>query len=322
MKQYNALVTSIGGDLGQAVCKALKYSTYHIKIFGTDCRNYEPYPLFCTLFQAIPKADGPTYTDFINKFILENSIDLVYICSEQELFYICDNFENIDVKVRPRLVMPSPSIISICRDKLKTVQFLKDNGFSYPYSTSYTKSMPIDELLKDFNYPIVVKKISDSGSKHLHIVRNPLELNEIVDLDNSYMLQECIPGTEYTNGVYRDPFTKETYVITLERSLKDGVSSEVKVVFNKSIEQLCKSVAQKLNLVGSINIQLRKQEGSSPIIFEINPRYSSTAFMRATFGFNDVIYAFENIVLKKTINSPNIRVGKAFRYLDEYYKFD
>jgi carbamoyl-phosphate synthase large subunit len=201
------------------------------------------------------------------------------------------------------------------------MQLLKDNNFPCPYSLLYNASTPREELLKGFNYPFVVKKSSDCGSKHLHIIENLQKFENIPDLDESYILQEYIPGTEYTNAVYKDSFSNAIYVITLERTMKDGMSDEVKVVFNKEIEELCKKVAKKLNLIGSINIQLRKQDNSEPIIFEINPRYSSTAFMRAKFGFNDVIYAFENIVLKKAITPPSIKAGEAYRYITEYYKF-
>lgn len=321
MTQYNVLVTSIGGDLGQAVCKALRYAGYPIKIFGTDCKNFIPYPLFCDNFKVIPKANISAYIEFINKFVLLNSIDLIYICSEQELFYISDHFEDIAPEIRCRIAIQSPAIINICKNKLKTIQFLKDNKFPYVHSSVFDNSIPLDVLLKDYNYPLVVKKFTDSGSKHFHLITSRKELNSITDLDNTYMLQEYIPGIEYTNAVYKDPFSNEIFVITLERTLKDGISAEVKVVFHKEIEELCKEVAKKLNLTGSINIQLRKQAGCKPVIFEINPRYSSTSFMRANFGFNDVIYAFQNIVLKKPASAPTIKAGAAYRYITEYYNF-
>lgn len=321
MNQSNILVTSIGGDLGQAVCKALRYSKYDIKIIGSDCKSFIPYSIFCDDFHIIPKAEDLTYTKFINEFVLYNSIELVYICSEQELLYICDHFDDISLELRSRFVLLPFYIIDICRDKYKTVQFLRSNHFPYPYSVLIDDSKPIDNLLKDFTYPFVVKKITDSGSKHLHIVENLQDFNKINNLNNDYMLQEYIPGIEYTSAVYRDPYSKEIYVIILERILKAGMSAEVKVVFNKEIENLCREVAIKLNLIGSINIQLRKQEDSPPVIFEINPRYSSTAFMRAVFGFNDVIFAFENIIYKKAITAPNIKPGEAYRYFTEYFIF-
>lgn len=317
--KYNVLVTSIGGDLGKAVCKALRYSIYNIKILGTDCNNYVPYPLFSDYFSIVPRADGKAYTDYLNA--IGTSVDLIYICSEQELFYICDNFEDIASEVQLRIVIPSIDIINICRDKYKTIEFLKQNHFPYPYSVLYNASISEEKLIKDFEYPFVVKKTSDCGSKHLHVIEKKQDFKNISDLDSTYMLQQYIYGTEYTNAVYKDAFSGEIYVITFQRTLKDGMSNEVKVIFDKEIENLCSEVARKLDLVGSINIQLRKEDGKPPIIFEINPRYSSTAFMRAEFGFNDVIYAFQNRVLKRAIVSPQIRRGEAYRYVTEYYKF-
>lgn len=321
MSQYNVLVSSIGGDVGQAVCKALRYSGYAIKILGTDCKNFVPSFLFCDSFSIVPAANGLQYKDSIIKLVEDYSIDLIYICSERELFYISDHITDLPPQFYSRLAIPPLQLINICRDKFKTMEFLKTNGFSYPYSKIYDQSAPVDQILKYTDYPIVVKKISDCGSKNLHIINSRKEFAEINDLDSSYMLQEYIQGTEYTNGVYKDIISNEIYVISLQRILKNGVSDEVKVVFDKDIEELCIEVARKLNINGSINIQLRKQDERKPIIFEINPRYSSTSFMRAKFGFNDVIYAFENIVLKKRIIPPQIKGGEAFRYLEEYYLF-
>lgn len=321
MGQYNILVSSVGGDVGQAVCKALRYSGYPIIIHGTDCRNYVPFSLFCDRFSIVPTADDSRYKESIIKLAEDFSIDLIYICSEKELYYISDHITDFPRHFTSRLAIPTADVINLCRDKFKTIEFLKVNNFSYPFSKVYDKLTSVEEMTKRTNYPIVVKKLSDCGSKNYNIVNNLKELTNINDLNSSYMLQEYIPGTEYTNGVYKDIISNEIYVISLQRDLKNGVSNEVKVVVDKDITELCIEVARKLNIIGSINIQLRKQAGREPIIFEINPRYSSTSFMRAKFGFNDVIYAFENIVLKKRILPPLVKGGEAFRYLDEYYLF-
>lgn len=321
MAKYNVLVTSVGGDLGKAVCKSLQHSVYPINILGTDCKEYVPYPLFCDSFKIIPRADSINYIYYLNHLISENYIDLVYICSEEELLYICDHYDDLCLEVRKHLAIPRTDIINICRNKYKTMEFLKRNYFPYPYSVLYNNSVPIDNLLKDFKYPLIIKKVSDCGSKHLKVIKNIKDFNDLPYLDSTYIIQEYIPGTEYTNAVYKDIFSNKFYVITLERTLKDGMSNEVKVVFDEEIESLCIEVAKKLDINGSINIQLRKEKGAAPKIFEINPRYSSTSFMRANFGFNDVIYAFENIVLKKSIDSPKINPGEAYRYITEYYKF-
>lgn len=83
MKKYNILVTSIGGDLGKAICKSLHYSNYSINILGTDCNNYVPYSLFCDSFKVIPRAENIDYIHYLNNLVSQNCIDLVYICSEE-----------------------------------------------------------------------------------------------------------------------------------------------------------------------------------------------------------------------------------------------
>ena len=321
MMEHNVLVSSIGGDVGQAVCKALIYSAHNIRILGTDCRSFLPHPIFCDSFNIVPEAGGTSYTDSMLRLIKDNSIEMLYICSEQELYYICDHYNELPEDLSSRIAIPPINIIDTCRNKYKTVEFLKANGLPYPHTIIYDQSVPLKEMLQAFNYPLVVKKISGCGSRSLHIIEGIKDFDGINDLDNTYMLQEYIPGTEYTNAVYRDSFSSEIYVISLERTLKNGLSNEVKVVADEEIQKLCKEIAVKLKLTGSINIQLRKTADGRPVIFEINPRYSSTSFMRARFGFNDVFFAFENMVLKKSITPPRIKGGEACRYITEYYKF-
>ena len=50
--------------------------------------------------------------------------------------------------------------------------------------------------------------------------------------------------------------------------------------------------ADYIDLNGSINIQLRKSMNRIAI-FEINPRFSSTVFMRSLVDFNDLLWSLE-----------------------------
>ena len=62
------------------------------------------------------------------------------------------------------------------------------------------------------------------------------------------------------------------------------------VVENYEIKKLCIDIADKLNLVGSINIQLRILNNKATI-FEINPRFSSTVLFRHSIGFSDLVWS-------------------------------
>src|SRR3546814_16519316 len=82
----------------------------------------------------------------------------------------------------------------------------------------------------------------------------------------------------------------------------------------RSIESLCATVARALDLSGSINIQLRL--GSrGPMIFEINPRFSSTVVFRHRLGFSDLLWSLQEQILgKKMPYSLSYTIGtKAYR---------
>jgi carbamoyl-phosphate synthase large subunit len=122
------------------------------------------------------------------------------------------------------------------------------------------------------------------------------------------MWQEYLPGTkgEFTCGVYRC-LDDSVRVVAMRRRLAAGVTAYAQVVHEESIEKLCKQIAESLNLRGSINIQLRILEGRGPVVFEINPRFSSTVGMRHRIGFCDLIWSIqEQYSQVPADNAPNI----------------
>ena len=83
-------------------------------------------------------------------------------------------------------------------------------------------------------------------------------------------------------------------------------------------EKTCKLIADKINLSGSINIQLRKK-GERVAIFEINPRFSSTVKFRHMMGFEDVIWSIQD-KLEMSIDTYHINhsINKFYKGFSEY----
>jgi len=79
-------------------------------------------------------------------------------------------------------------------------------------------------------------------------------------------------------------------------------------------------LAVKLDLVGSINVQLRITE-NLPKVFEINPRFSSTVLYRHLFGFEDLIWSIEDkLGLELSDNRQNSNGRKFYKGYQEYIK--
>ena len=100
----------------------------------------------------------------------------------------------------------------------------------------------------------------------------------------------------------------EIRYIVFKRVLKSGYSVSGEIVDNESINNLLVSIANLLDLKGSINIQLRIVN-DIPYIFEINPRFSSTVRFRDLFGFRDVLWVLQDNLNQKyliIINLPQV----------------
>ena len=96
---------------------------------------------------------------------------------------------------------------------------------------------------------------------------------------------------EFTCGLYRSA-SGTVRAIILKRELIGGFSGYGEVIENPQIEALLIELAEKLELRGSINVQLRISNGK-PVVFEINPRFSSTVLFRHMLGFQDLVWAVE-----------------------------
>jgi carbamoyl-phosphate synthase large subunit len=84
------------------------------------------------------------------------------------------------------------------------------------------------------------------------------------------------------------------------------------------IRETCEQIALKSGSTGPFNVQGRRVNGRF-VPFEINPRFSATAYLRAMAGFNEAdlyVRYCENGVLPRT--GP-VHTGYYFRSLTETY---
>ena len=135
----------------------------------------------------------------------------------------------------------------------------------------------------------------------------------------NYVLQQYLPDDqgEYTCGLFRSTNGEIRYIV-FKRELKSGYSVSGEIVDNESINNLLVSIANLLNLKGSINIQLRIVN-DIPYIFEINPRFSSTVRFRDMFGFRDVLWVLQDNLKQKISDYHKPNAGaKFFKGYKEY----
>jgi carbamoyl-phosphate synthase large subunit len=169
-------------------------------------------------------------------------------------------------------------------------------------------------------FPVILKPRHGAGSKNMFVVRDPDHLTFLSRYVPEAVLQEYLfpDDEEYTVGVYRSLRAGHVGQIVLKRTLGAGLTYKAEVVFDPDIDSVCRRLVESLDLWGPVNVQLRKT-ARGVRIFEVNPRFSSSAVMRAHFGFNEAELCLRDLVLEETVPTPNVRPGVALRYWDEVY---
>ena len=227
------------------------------------------------------RADSKDYLNCLKKVIDEYSIDLLIPMSVAEIeLFDQKNLMN-ELKEIP-IIIANKKSMEIGHDKYKTYEFLKSNGFQYPWTSIVSEGPPK-------NTPCVIKSRTGSGSRSINTVYKDFVEFYIKTRPDDIWQELLIPeDEEYTCGLYALK-NGDIRTIVFKRRLGGGISVYGKTVINQEIENTLSILAKNLELRGSINVQL-KLTNRGPVIFEINPRFSSTVVFRHLLGFKDLIW--------------------------------
>lgn len=312
-KAFNILVTGCGGDIGQSLGKILLKSCYTKNLFGIDISDKNAAQFIYPNFSIGLRITNESYFYQLENFILANSIDIVIPIAEPELRYFSEK-NMLDAIGNAKMITASSKAMEIGFDKYKTVEFLKAEGFPFP-QTNLAQDLKTIE-----SFPVILKSRTGSGSKDIHKINSMEEFSFYTRKNrDDYVVQEYITDKsgEFTCGLFRSS-KGEIRSQIFKRELLSGYSGYGEVVDNKAITLLLEELAVKIELVGSINVQLRLTE-SLPMIFEINPRFSSTVLFRHLFGFEDLIWSIEDrLGLELSDNRKNVIGKKFYKGYEEY----
>jgi carbamoyl-phosphate synthase large subunit len=311
----NILVTGCGGDIGQSLGKILLKSNYTKNLFGIDISDKNAAQFIYPNFSVGLRCANCDYIQKLEAFVEENAIDIIIPIAEPELRYFSEN-NILDHIGKAQMITASAKSLDVGFDKYKTAEFLKNEGLPFPKTYLAKDLQTIDA------FPVILKSKTGSGSKDIHKINTMEEFLFYTRIHvEDYIVQEFITDDngEFTCGLFRSS-NGEIRSQIFKRELHGGYSGYGEVVENKIITSLLEELALKLDLVGSINVQLRIQD-NSPKIFEINPRFSSSVLYRHLFGFEDLIWSIEDrLGFELSDNRQDVVGRKFFKGFTEYIK--
>lgn len=316
----HVLLTGAGGDQSVFIWKALKQSNLDIRIVACDS-NYLAVGLYRTeRGYVIPHAGSDEYLPRLKEIIVAEKIDMVMTGGREEMMLLAEHAQQIQEETGAYVVAPHFDTLKIAGDKWQLVAFLKAHGFSYPRSCIPGDPSDFDCFLREVDFPYIVKGRFGAGSRGLAVAHDRQELEHFIDQVQSPIIQEYLlpDDEEYTVGCFCNSQAQAVGSIVMKRTLGHGLTNKASVVCDESISRYCERISEKLGYIGPLNLQLRLTT-RGPVLFEINPRFSSTESARAYFNFNMPEMCIRHFLFHEEIPRPVINTGYFFRVFDDVF---
>jgi carbamoyl-phosphate synthase large subunit len=299
------LITGIGGDLGQSAAQIVREARPSWRIIGVDMHERQAGLLYADAFEPVPSGSSVDYLEALTGVLQRHRAEYCLPTTEAELRAIHQT--GMPSIAGATLVGVSGKALSIGLDKLATNRFLTSIGIPVPW----TVEASVENVPRE--YPCMFKLRRSSGSRSVVICRDREQALGLVKQEADGIFQELLlpAESEMTCAVFRTS-TRRTLVLPMVRRLAGGLTVWMRIHYDKEVVRQCETIAEAMDLAGPINVQLRVTD-NGPRIFEINPRFSSTLYLRHLLGFRDLLWAFDDLMGKDIEYHPPLENAEAVR---------
>jgi carbamoyl-phosphate synthase large subunit len=316
MRPIRVLVTAVGGDLGQAIVKALRIGTYQVEIQGCDMDTSTPGAAFVSRFHGVPAADSSGYVDVLAAICFAEGIDCIIPASDAEILRLSTAACLANVKI----ICQPHNWIETFGDKLTCMKAL--NGL-VPLASfaDGSDAQAVGQLVEERGFPLVVKPRRLSGARRLSVVRSLDELQQARGATPCSIVQEFLHdgSREFSVGL----FTCKAFsaAIAFRRELGPvGCSWSAVTCDDPLVLEYARKVAAAAGLAGSANVQVRYGKHGVRLL-EINPRFSSLVAVRAACGFRDVDWSLAMALGEEPQCPAKFRQIRFRRFIHEMLDF-
>jgi carbamoyl-phosphate synthase large subunit len=274
------LVTGMGGLSGIAVIKAL--SGEKLDIYSADV---DPHAHGLSLVDEdrrllIPRSDRDSWTELVYELCERHRIDVLIPTVDSELVLLASArvfFADIGTKI----VLASERTLRMCLDRWALHRRCKG-------AVRVPESMLTDEAFDPFHpkLPVIVKPRRSGGSRGTQLIERREEL-ERIDRDSSLIVQEHLPGAEYSLDTFARSDGRVIAVVPRARLKVDsGVTVIGRTVRNQGLETTGRQIAERIGLTSVASIQVKEATDGEPALLEVNPCFLGTMPLTVASGVN------------------------------------
>ena len=282
-------------------------------IYGEDIDGAAPALAFCDKRIKLCGIKDKGYLEELLKKGAEEKIDLIIPTVDTNLLMLAENKGRFEAR-GIRVLVSSPEMVRICRDKKKAYYFFKSCSLETP--------KPIDKL-EDFNgaYPCFIKPKDGSSSINAYQAKNREELETYAGKIGGYIIQPFIDGVEYTVDIFCDFSGNPIYITPRKRlAVRAGEVLKAMICMDNRIVRECGRIVEQFCPCGPITVQLIRDGGGKDHYIEINPRFGggSPLSMKAGANSAEALLGLLNTKIdSKIANVPHVQDGAIYSRFDQ-----
>lgn len=311
------LVTGIGGDLSQAVVKALRLAPHSWEIIGVDMQDSPVGRSYCHAFHTVPKAVDPAYLVTLLGIARQHGVTTILPATEYELRVLTPIAASLERDHGVRLIALPGDWFARHNDKLLTFESLRGQVPLGDFADGADHDA-VRALVRRVGFPLIVKERRSSGSRGIALVRDEAALWAAIGRAAAPIAQEFLDGEDAEFSVCVFAAGPDRRAIALRRKLGPvGATWFATVDQNAEVLEYCIAASQALaQNSGSANYQLRLTS-KGPRLLEINPRFSSLVAARAAANFPDVYWSILQATGEPLPPPEPVRFVRFARYFAE-----
>ena len=290
--------------------------SYHI--VGIDMEPLSAGFSLVDSYYQTPRTGEATFQTALEVIIRDEAIEAVYVCSPTELEFFASHKDELENKLAVTIFVNPLRVVQIGSDKLKTAEFLRDNGFCFPETVDAADENAIDALIAKHGLPVIAKPRQGFSSRNVFLLDSREKIRAAATLVPDLIIQRYLPDdrAEYTAATLSGTDQKVRALIVFRRDLIQGTTYRTELVEDSHLEREVVRITEALGAIGPCNLQFRVVDGMV-YVFEINPRFSGTSGVRYLYGFNDCEMAFDLLHLQAEVTQPTLNKAVVLRYWNE-----
>lgn len=198
-RQLTMLLCSAGRRVGLLRAFRRAAANLHVDLQIVACDAQPEWSAACRLADLavqVPRADDPSYVPAIEAICCEYNIGLVVPTIDPELLPLAAARDRLAV-LGTTVAVSAPPVIEICRDKLRTAEFLAAHGIPVPRTIDLASTSR-----RSWSGPAIVKPRHGSAGRAVTRIDS---LDGLPDVAAEPMvIQELLEGQEWTVNLYFD----------------------------------------------------------------------------------------------------------------------